>query len=240
MRKLGFVKIFYVIAISTLLCLSVGSTYAYFSSNTKASAKFTIGNIDITWRNANGGSGFTEELFEDVNSINVTGELKRDGFTKINVQYKDATYTDVRLQISNRSGTVPAYCRMQITATYTPKNSTQKYDCSDWIKLALDLSGEKVFITDLKTKGANGWVFVEGPNDEATAENDDYYYYASGTADELTFTELLNGQNYLVADHLYLSSESPANILGSKINITLTLEGVQSANEAYKSVWGLD
>ena len=230
MRKYALPKYIYIGVALMLIVLSVGYTYAYFSAIATANAGLTLGKIDIVWRDANYNSSISAE-FEDSSSIAISSTLKRGQYIPLkSVIEKGAQKgkeVDLRLQISNVNGTVGAYCRLKITATYQATDAQgnavgEVFTCDDgWVQLALD----NTFITDLDV---NGWVFQDG-----------YYYYGYLDGDDLKLNTLAKLQAQLVVNQIYLSTDADATILGAKAKITLTLEGVQTTNGAYKSVWEL-
>ena len=133
--------------------------------------------------------------------------------------------------MSNVDGTINAYCRIGIVAKYTPKNLTTEITCENgWIQLALKnaKSGVTKLITD------NGWFYYNG-----------YYYYGSETKDgegnvtARTLTELECGTSQEVANNLFLSDSAASNMFGASVSITLTLEGIQTTNDAYQYAWQL-
>ena len=230
MRKYAIPKYIYIGVALMLIILSVGYTYAYFSAIATANADITLGKIDIVWRDANYSASLSS-LFEDSNTITISSTLKRGGYVPLKsvIEKGDqkGTEVDLRLQISNVNGTVGAYCRLKITATYQATDQQgnavgEVFTCEDGlVKLALD----DTFITDIDV---NGWVFQDG-----------YYYYGYQDGDELKLNTLAKLQAQLVANQIYLSPDVDATIFGAKAKITLTLEGVQTTHEAYKSVWEL-
>lgn len=240
MRKYAIPKAVYGILVLILLCLSIGYTYAYFSAVDSASSTTQLGLIDISWRDNNHFSSMqflfdkTETDTNEAQSIAIIGELERGKYTEIKANNKAGTLTNVRLEASNSLGTVGAYCRIKLEASYIPLNSATPIPCSTYIKLALDTGDEKVLITDLNIAdhNINGWFYDNG-----------YYYYGTKTTDPETgkttynLTELTAGGGQVVADYLYLDTSASSNMFGSSVSIKLTLEGVQSANNAYESIW---
>ena len=77
----------------------------------------------------------------------------------------------------------------------------------------------------------NGWFYHNG-----------YYYYGTkttsvetGTTIALTEVSAYGGQ--VVADYIYLDENAGSVIFGSSVKIILTLESIQTTNNAYVSVW---
>lgn len=236
MRKYSIPKIMYVLLILMIASLSIGSTYAYFSAIATANGTLSMGKIEIEWvdnnKNATIKYLFDDNTTEDTNealSISISGRLKRGDYTQILSKDSEGNDVPIKLEISNANGLVSAYCRMKITATYKQIDGTVTPCSNEWLQLALadeDDPNNKTFITNLD----NGWVFNE---------YDKYYYYGIVSNDVYILRELEAGAGQLVADYLYLSSDVPSSLLGSEMHIILTLEAVQTANNAYKTLWNL-
>lgn len=233
MRKYSMPKVVYVLLISILLCLSINYTYAYFSSSKDVSSVITLNSIDVTWRNENANMALLPTLFddpetEDLNealSIQIVSELKRGDYVQLQAKDINDVTQDIKLNISN-FGTTGAYCRIKLTGKYTTKLGEKK-DCPDtWLNLAL--GGDN----DTKTLMTNsGWFYSTGSSDGVG-----YYYYGSSLS---SLTELSKNSGITLADYIFLSAESNTDMYGASLTITLTLEAVQSSNNAYKSVWGI-
>lgn len=244
MRKYLIPKITYVITLLLITCLSIGYTYAYFSAIDYAESNVTLGKINMVWRDYNSNFAEMETLFnnkptegEDIvneaMSIQVKGSLKRGNFTEIiatDVKGNEAARLLEVANVNNDSNGVGAYCRIKIDATYTIDGAAPEICEDGWIQLAL-----KTGTSDPKLITSNGWFFYNG-----------YYYYGKQTADtdgnvvSRELKSVASGESRTVANRLYLSSDSPANMLGAKVEIILTLEGVQDSNDAYKSEWGIN
>ena len=243
MRKYLIPKVTYVIALLLLTCLSIGYTYAYFSGIAYAESNVTLGKINMVWRDFNSNWAGMDTLFnikpaegeDGVNeamSIKVKGSLKRGNFTDIiatDINNKEASRLLEVANINDDDG-VGAYCRIKISATYTIEDAEPE-TCEDgWIQLALKMGNN-----DPKLITSNGWFFYNG-----------YYYYGKQTTDpdgnvtKRQLTSLSSGGGLALANYLYLSSDSPASMLGAKVEIILTLEGVQDSHGAYKSAWEID
>ncbi|MBO5910256.1 MAG: hypothetical protein J6Q15_01970 [Clostridia bacterium] len=233
MRKYAIPKIAYILLILMLTCVTIGNTYAYFSSHATANSNVTLGKISIEWQDYTS-EALIPSLFDDPTAIAISGDLTRGEYTSIQARTKtdaeDET-TEVSLAMSNVDGTINAYCRIGIVAKYTPKNLTTEITCENgWIQLALKnaKSGVTKLITD------NGWFYYNG-----------YYYYGSETKDgegnvtARTLTELECGTSQEVANNLFLSDSAASNMFGASVSITLTLEGIQTTNDAYQYAWQL-
>ena len=74
---------------------------------------------------------------------------------------------------------------------------------------------------------------------------DGYYYFGTKTTDEqtqtttITLREVPAGEGREMADYIYLSEDADPEILGSSVNIILTLEGIQTKNNAHQTEWGI-
>ena len=119
--------------------------------------------------------------------------------------------------MANINGTVGAYCRIKIDATYIPVGSTEVKQCEDgWIQLAMD----KTLIT------AGDW-----------CEYDGYYYYGSKNGTTLTLTELSKKGGVDVANYLYLSPDSSIELYDATLSIIVRLEAIQTTNSAAYYEW---
>ena len=228
------------VLMAILLCFSIGYTYAYFSAVKVATGSAKVGRIDVSWRDANNNdasivSTFDNSTTTEVNealAIAVKDELRRGEFLEIKEAAKTDSDVGLKLKIANITGTVGAYCRVSIDAKYTPKNSTTPVDCPvGWIQLALDTNLTDTTDPVLITNSGN-WCLYNG-----------YYYYGatSGTGENITLslTALAAKSGVDVANFIYLSPDASAEIFGSTLSIVLTLEAVQTTNNAYKTVWGI-
>ena len=231
MRKYAIPKVAYVMLMLILICLSVGYTYAYFSSTHSASSDVELGQINVKWIDNISGAPITTTFdktgtttINEAKSIAITGELKRGDYAEIKANDKDGTLTKVILEIDNTASTVDVYCRIKLTATYTPQGSSTPVNCNyDWVQLA---SSDKKVLT------SSGWFYDNG-----------YYYLGAkpknatdNTTIRLTSIQGVTG-GQIVAEYIYLSPDASASLFGSTINITLKVEAVQTANDAYKTVW---
>jgi len=234
MRKYALPKALYVILISLLLCLSINSTYAYFSASNLIESDITLHTIDVTWRDENSNMALFTTLFDDPStaelneamSIQIISELRRGDYVQLQAEDINGTERNIKLNISN-IGTTGAYCRMKITGKYTTKDGQEKTCKNGWLKLALANGNNKKFITE------TGWFY----NDSNPQDNEDGYYYYGVDINNLS--ELTKHSGLTVADYIYLSADSSSDIYGSSLTITLTLETVQSTYNVYKDVWGL-
>lgn len=230
MRKYAIPKVAYVLLTLILICLSIGYTYAYFSSYYNATSEVSLGQLDVKWIDSISGNAIST-IFDkpgtatnEANSIAITGELERGGYAEIKANNKEGNLTKVILEIDNTSSSVDVYCRIKLTATYTPQGSNTPVNCNyDWIQLA---TPNKNVIT------SSGWFYDNG-----------YYYLGAkpknatdNTTISLTSIQGMYG-GQVVAEYIYLSPDASASLFGSTINITLKLEAVQTTNDAYKSVW---
>lgn len=234
MRKYSIPKAVYSLAIAILLCLSISYTYAYFSASNIITGEITLNSINVTWRNENANMALFPTLFDDPDTtdlneslaIQITGEIKRGDYAQIKANDINGTLQNIKLNISN-TGTSGAYCRIKLTGKYTTKLGETKTCPDDWLKLALGGANDtKKLITN------NGWFYSTGSSDGVG-----YYYYGS-TLDNLT--ELGKNTGLTFADFIYLeATENNTDMYGASLTITLTLEAVQIANNAYKAVWGI-
>ena len=218
MRKYAISKSVYIIWIAILLFLSIGYTYAYFSAIDTVTTNGVVHDINVSWRDENANDALLSTWFNDVSSIALSSELTRGDFVQIKALNKDTQLQEVKLKMAN-FGSTGAYCRIKITATYVNNSDEQKTCDDDWFELALADGTDKNLITD------NGWFYHEG-----------YYYYGANVNN---LTELSRNSGVTVADYIKLSTDSDADIYGANISMTLTLEAVQSSNQAYKYIWGI-
>ncbi|MBQ7880478.1 MAG: hypothetical protein IJ358_01375 [Clostridia bacterium] len=236
MRKYAIPKTMYIALIAILLCFSVGYTYAYFSATKVASASLTLGYIDVTWRDGNNGDAafsstetFDKESTTDDESlaIGIIGEITRGGYAQITAKNVSDQTRNIMLKMANINGTVGAYCRIKIDATYTPAGSTEIKQCEDgWVQLAM----EQTLIT------LGDWCEYNG-----------YYYYGSKTTtttDGVTtttfeLTELSKKGGVDVANYLYLSPESSTELYDATLSIIVRLEAIQTTNNACEHEWGI-
>lgn len=245
MRKYAIPKIAYILLAIVLTCLSIGGTYAYFSAKYTANSNVTLGKISIAWKDFTK-DAYIPSLFDDVNAIAIdsTTPLKRGEYTSIKAllpkdNEEDADkFIDLSLAMSNVDATVGAYCRIEIVAKYIINNTETEQDCNAGdVQLALNSS----LITKIQVNEVTGESYEFG-----WFEDNGYYYYGNATKDadgnitSATLKELTSGATTLIANQLYLSPNANADMLDSSMTIMLTLEGVQTTNEAYKSVWEVD
>lgn len=229
MHKHTITNLAYVIVVIMLACLSLGSTYAYFSASdpTKVSAPAgsnLLGKIDIEWRDGTLDASIPT-LFNSPNEIAINTDLKRGDYTDIKANDKNDTERTIKLAISNTSGTVAAYCRIQITAQYKPKNATKFEDCgTQWVQLALDNGTTTKLITD------NGWFYENG-----------YYYLGtkSSVTGAVTLQKLDARTSKTLANKIYLLPTSSTQMYGASVKITLKVDGVQATHDAYKTAWSV-
>lgn len=231
MRKYAMPKVAYVLLVSILICLSIGYTYAYFSTHIEATSNVVLGKINVVWSDYESDARIPS-LFDDPTSIRIDGELKRGEYTTIKARTKDDDENEssnIVLAMSNVGANVGAYCRIKLTATYTPKGSSTPINCdADWIQLVYSSKSSNKLITE------TDWFYYEG-----------YYYYGeqltskSGAVVSRTLTELERSSTIAIANSLYLSTDASPAMFGASVNIVLTLEGVQTTNEAYRQVWEL-
>ncbi len=238
-------KIAYVLVVVLLSCLSLGYTYAYFSAKDSASSNVTLGKISILWKDY-AQDAYISSLFDEVQSIVIDPQtsLKRDEYTSIKAllpkeKENDADeFANLSLAISNVNATASAYCRIQIEAKYIINNTSTEVDCADGV---IQLALNSAVITKTQVNEVTGEIYQTG-----WFEDDGYYYYGNAVKDEdgnitsATLKELTAGETTLIANQLYLAHNAEAQMLGSSVSIVLTLQGVQSTNQAYKSVWEVD
>ena len=219
--------------VAILVCLSIDYTYAYFSATHISDAKMTAGAIDLNWKTENSN-------LSDDNIVTVTtSSLSRGSYQTLKIKN---TSGEIGLWISNSSSsnTVPAYCRIKISAKYKTQGSDTWEDCADttWIKLALtDADTEElVYDTDGKTvvdisrtdynftDYRNLWVYKDG-----------YYYCVD---EDFELMSISKGKGFMVADYIGLAADMDATLLGASLDITLTVEGIQVTHDMY-TTWGL-
>ena len=230
MRKYAIPKTFYAILIALILSLSIGYTYAYFSAYKTADGGASIHNVNVNWYNLYSLKDMDAEFGENT-TIQVASKLKRGACSTIYLGTEgEDNYQPISLALSSESQ-IGVYCRVKLEAIYTSKTVTDQ-DCSEWIKLANN--NDDGSYTLLENSGT--WIYLNG-----------YYYY--GAEDTSTGDKDSNGIGVIpipilneditpVASLLYLDDEqSSADIYGATVTITLTLESVQAANEAYKTWW---
>ena len=137
MRKFTIPKYLYILLVVVLGVLSIGYTYAYFSSTYQASANLQLGQIGIVWRDA----VVNKVINNGANSISITSEeLDAGEYSKIQAPTDDqSSMRDSSLSLLNQNATVGIYCRIKLDATYIPKGESEPIPCGDqWIQLAYD------------------------------------------------------------------------------------------------------
>ena len=119
MRKFSIPKSLYVLLILVLGVLSIGYTYAYFSSQHQAVANVQLGKVDIVWRDN------SKLINNGANSILIMAEeLKAGEFSKFQTFTDDqSSMRDSLLSVSNLDATASIYCRIKIDATYIPSST---------------------------------------------------------------------------------------------------------------------
>lgn len=222
MRKFAIPKVMYVLLVLVLGVLSIGYTYAYFSSTYQANAELKLGKIGLVWRD----NAVNKVINNGANSIAITAEeLDAGGFSKILALTDDQSSTrDSILELENIDATVPIYCRIKIEAKYTPKGEETPIDCGEqWVQLAFKYgAGNPKLISN------NGWFYDNG-----------YYYYGTDNGSTKTLSTIGARNGLVIANYIYLSDEVDAEIYGGAISIVLTADAVQTTNMAYQSVWGV-
>jgi hypothetical protein len=211
--------------ILTLILISFGSTYAYFSSKTIAIADMSMHNINVAWADmsssGNAVDGLLSAEFSDINHISMVSKLKRGEDVSIKCLDKTSAEVDVFLAVSiDAEATTPVYCRIKLTATYEDGGTT--YDFSQYVEPKYkypDASGT------MDAVSGHNWIYDNG-----------YYYYKSGGV----MSKMSPGRNYRFANYLYLSDTCSADLLGRSVKLSLTVEVVQASTEAYKEVWGIN
>lgn len=239
MRKYAIPKVAYVILVLMLACLSIGYTYAYFSATASAKSTPTLGYIGaVVWRDATSFGEMqglfdakptdgSEDVVNEAMSIAIEGSLSRGNYTPIIATDLRGEKLTRMLEIYNKDSSIDVYCRIKITANYTPEGGTPEA-CDEWIQLAITSGTGKKLITE------NGWFYYKG-----------YYYYGSPvkTGETITngnLTAINANASQQVADYLHLVPNAPASMLGSTVTMTLTLEAVQTRNDAHITAWELD
>lgn len=223
MRKFAIPRYVYVLLVLMLGILSIGYTYAYFSSMHQVEAKLQMGKIGLIWcDNAEFGAAIN-----GTNVISITAEeLDAGEYSQILAFTDDQGSTRASvLELENKDGTVAIYCRFKIDATYQPKDGSVSVACEDrWIELAYK-SGE----SSPALLSNEDWFYHEG-----------YYYYGSDNGSTKTLSSIASKSSFIVANYIYLSSEVDADMYGGTISIKLIAEAVQTTNKAYQQVWGVD
>ena len=223
MRKFAIPKYIYVLLVLMLGVLSIGYTYAYFSSTYKVESKLKIGQVNVVWCDRGTGNVINGEN----KTIFVTSEeLDVGEFSPIQTPTdEDGVMQEIVLEVCNRDATVSAYVRIKIDAKYTPNGESNSINCGEqWVQLALNNNGVNQKLTE------NGnWFYDNG-----------YYYYGTNNGTSKTLTELDINSGKTVASHIYLDNNVDADIYGAIMSITLTVEAVQTTNNAYQSVWGVN
>lgn len=194
-----------------LMFCSIGYTYAYFSQKASATANLGVYKTEIKWLDE------SYSAVGDGNTIALKSHLKRGAYTQIQNAEKSTPMT-LHLNYIEETASLPSYCRIKLTATYT-NSANQTKDCSQYITLA-NLEGS----TYTKLQDEDNWSYENG-----------YYYYKDSTG----LIKLNNEDVVFVAEYLYLDGDISADVFGASVTITLTAEVAQSANDGYKSVWGI-
>ena len=113
----------------------------------------------------------------------------------------------------------------EIDAAYTPKDETTPIPCGEqWVQLAYKYGENDIVLIE-----GDGWFYDNG-----------YYYYGVDYGAYKVLTPTGARQGVVIADYVYLQSDIDASIYGSSMSITLTAEAVQTTNNAYKTVWGVN
>ena len=220
MRKFAIPKYVYVLLVLMLGVLSIGYTYAYFSSTHMAEAKLQLGYINVVWYDNNVSSVINGEN----GSIAITAEeLDAGKFSKIQTLNEDKSETlNSQLSLLNQNATVSAYCRVKIDAIYTSEGANNSIACGEkCVQLARESSAGTIKVID-----ENGWFYHDG-----------YYYFGTDDGSTKTLTKISANAGVVIATHIYLDPSVSADVYGASMSITLTVEAVQSTNNAYQSVW---
>ena len=223
MRKFAIPKYMYVLLVLMIGVLSIGYTYAYFSSTYQADANLQLGYINVVWCDADSG-----EVINGVNNeISITAqELDCGALCDIQIPTEEeGVMQKIALGISNKDATVSAYYRLKIDARYTPEGETESKECGEkWIELAYDTE-------------SGGIDFLEGGD---WFYDDGYYYCGTDDGTTKTLTAIDAGEDKLIANYICLGFNIDVDVYGSSMSIVLTIESVQTTNNAYRSVWGVD
>lgn len=194
-----------------LLFFSVGYTYAYFSQKASASASLNVYSTSVEWRD-----GISLDKIGNGKTIALQSTLKRGTYTEI--RSADGNAISLLISYAEKSGELASYCRLKLTASYINSSDTV-VDCSQYLTLA-----NKKGNTFTNIEDSGNWSYENG-----------YYYYKTSTG----LIKVENEETVSVASYLYLDGSSNADIFGSNISITLTVEMAQVANDGYRAVWGI-
>lgn len=222
MRKYAISKVAYISLILILISLCIGYTYAYFSAYYDRPAELEMGYVNVIWTDG------SYAINNGDNSISIgANNLSSDSYSKILALNDDNSTEEIDLWIENTDATVPAYCRIKIEASYTPSDAGESKPCGEqWIQLAYKGENSNPILLT-----SRGWFYHNG-----------YYYYGNTSTKALTEFWIEGGiDTILIADHLYLSPTANADIFGSQVSITLTVEAIQTTNGAVSDPagWGV-
>lgn len=223
MRKYVIPRPIYFMIILTMILLSFGSTYAYFSSKVIATADMSMHNVNVAWADMSSETLARDSLmsneFSDINNIVLVNKLKRGESVQIQCIDKKGATVDVFLGVATQDASIPVYCRVKIQATYN--NGSTDVDFSEHIQPKYKYPNSTGTLSSVSTYG---WVY----------ENGYYYYKQSGQL------KSVNGnQNQRFANYIYLSEECSADLLGREVSLSFTVEAVQANASAVSSAWGI-
>lgn len=224
MRKYAIPRPLYFAIILTLILLSFGTTYAYFSSQTVAIADMSMHKVNVAWMDmksdVNGNDGFVESQFGSL-TLNLTNKLQRGQPTHIQcVKSGESKPSEIFLGVNTSGSTTTVYCRIKLVATYI-NDAGATVDFSDDIT-----PKHKYYSTGEEIRDVTAWKKDGG-----------YYYYRSSPTAKALMT-IDRNSTIRFANYLYLSEDCDADLLGRAATVSITVEAVQSSKEATKALWG--
>ena len=225
--------IFSLALIALAFFCSFNVTYSYFTASAKESGILNFSDVDVRfiYYDANGvvspAGDYTQDGLYTINLYPVGGAISRGAKFELSDSINGQAIR--RLTIKSMPNTTSSYVRFWIDAYVVTNKTTQEVDTS--------INYGKYFFlqpSDEYIESFNAYVIRGGSNAEATEGEWCYYLTVltgGGAVDlvnSLIFQDIKNEDDEVI-------SAIPNEILGEQLKITMTVEAVQSAHEAFKT-----
>lgn len=189
------------------LCMA-NITYAYFSATKSVTGQTQFANFGVNFRYRNSSSQYITVAESELDLYPVDDVIAVG--SAIDLRLEDGnTISLIGLELA--TGSADAYVRFWIDAFEYVDNVQQSTNYGKYFQFVdLNLT---YFSTSLRTIGSN--------------QNNIYYYKNSITS----------GSGINIASQIMMSEDVPTEIFGKSIKISIGFDAVQSANQAYLSVF---
>lgn len=189
------------------LCMA-NITYAYFSATKSVTGQTQFANFGVNFRYRNSSSQYITVAENELDLYPVDDVIAVG--SAIDLRLEDGNAISL-IGLELATGSADAYVRFWIDAFEYVDNVQQSINYGKYFQFVdLNLT---YFSTSLKTIGSN--------------QNNIYYYKNSITS----------GSGINIASQIMMSEDVPTEIFGKSIKISIGFDAVQSANQAYLSVF---